>query len=322
MNSISELLHNPIYQYGFFMFIILTSLTLDILYLRRNKVGMRFKQALFQSVCWISLAVAYGYIIYLEKGRAATAEYFSAYIMEYSLSMDNIFVFILILNFFKVSDKYYALVLFWGILIAIILRLIFISAGSAIVSQFHWVLYFFGAFLIYTGYKILFTKEDDEFDPAKSPVYKLLNKYMPISDTEAGGRFFIREKGKRLATRLFVVIVIIATTDIVFALDSIPAAFAITRDSMLIITSNIFAVIGLRAMFFMLSNAVTMFRFLQQGISLVLMFIGIKMLIQYFDIHIHTEISLLVIIATLCLSIALSVLIKPSDNHNKHKASH
>jgi tellurite resistance protein TerC len=271
---------------------------------------MSLKQALFQSLCWVLLAVAYSLIIYLEKGRSAVAEYFSAYIMEYSLSMDNIFVFILILNFFRVSPKNYALVLFWGILIAIILRLIFITAGAAIVTQFHWVLYLFGAFLIYTGYKILFTNEEDEFDPADSPVYKLMNKYLPISDTEAGGKFFIREKGKRLATRLFVVIVIIATTDIVFALDSIPAAFAITRDSMIIITSNIFAVIGLRAMFFMLSNAVGMFRFLQQGISLVLMFIGAKMLIQYFDIHISTELSLLVIIATLGISILLSIIIK------------
>lgn len=271
---------------------------------------MSLKQALFQSVCWVSLAIGYSIIIYLEKGRGATAEYLSAYIMEYSLSMDNIFVFILILNYFRVSQKNYALVLFWGILCAIVLRLIFITAGAAIVSQFHWVLYLFGAFLIYTGYKILFTNEDNEFDPADSAIYKLMNKYLPITDTEAGGKFFIREKGKRLATRLFVVIVIIATTDIVFALDSIPAAFAITRDSMIIITSNIFAVIGLRAMFFMLSNAVGKFRFLQQGISLVLMFIGAKMLIQFFEIHISTELSLLVIVGTLGISILLSSIIK------------
>lgn len=269
---------------------------------------MRFKAALLQSLFWVSLAVAYAVIIYLEKGRTATAEYFSAYVMEYSLSMDNVFVFILILNFFRVSTKYYALVLFWGILMAIVLRLFFITTGAAIIQQFHWVLYIFGAFLIYTGYKILATKEEDQFDPADSPVYKLLNKYLPITDSEAGGKFFVREKGKRLATRLFVVIVIIATTDIVFALDSIPAAFAITRDSMLIITSNIFAVIGLRAMFFMLSNMVGLFRFLQQGISLVLIFIGSKMLLQYFDIHISTEWSLVVILVTLGLSVLLSVL--------------
>lgn len=268
---------------------------------------MSFKAALWQSLFWVSLAVAYAVIIYLEKGRTATAEYFSAYVMEYSLSMDNVFVFILILNFFRVSNRYYALVLFWGILMAIIFRLIFITAGAAIIHQFHWVLYLFGAFLIYTGYKILASKEEEQFDPAESPVYKLLNKYLPITDSEGGGKFFVREKGKRLATRLFVVIVIIATTDIVFALDSIPAAFAITRDSMLIITSNIFAVIGLRAMFFMLSNMVGMFRFLQQGISLVLMFIGVKMLIQYFDIHISTEWSLAVILATLGVSVLLSI---------------
>jgi tellurite resistance protein TerC len=282
---------------------------LDVLYLKRNKQGMTFRSAMWQSIFWISLAILYAVIIYLEKGRTATAEYFSAYVMEYSLSMDNIFVFILILNFFRVSTQYYALVLFWGILMAIVLRLIFISIGAAIIHQFQWILYLFGAFLTYTGFKLLVTRDDDKYDPAKSTVYKLINKYLPITDTEAGGKFFVIVKGKRLATRLFVVILIIATTDILFAIDSIPAAFAITRDSMLIITSNIFAVIGLRAMFFMLSNMVGMFRYLQHGISLVLMFIGMKMLVQYFNIHISTEWSLVAILATLGLSVLLSVLI-------------
>ncbi len=271
---------------------------------------MSFGQALLQSIAWVGLAVVYGFIIFLEKGQTATAEYFSAYIMEYSLSMDNIFVFILILKFFRISDKHYAIVLFWGILAAILLRIAFIVIGAALVSQAQWILYVFGAILIYTGYKLFVTKEEEGYDPSKSWILKLLNKYLPITDSEGGGKFFIREKGKRLATRLFVVIIIISTTDIIFALDSIPAAFAITQDTMVILTSNIFAVIGLRAMFFMLSNAVSKFRFLHHGISVVLIFIGVKMLIQIFDVHLSTEWSLLIIILTLTLSILLSLVVK------------
>lgn len=301
--------------YGFASVLVI-SLLLDINFLRKQSAGMSTKAAFMQSAAWVGLAVAYGVLLYYTDGRKVAAEYFSAYLMEYSLSMDNIFVFVLILSFFKISNKYYAKVLFYGILMAIVFRLLFISVGIAVVNQFHWVLYIFGAFLIYTGYKILFTNEEDQFDPAESAVYKLMKKYFPLVDDEANGNFTIIKDGKKYYSLLFTVIVIIGTTDIIFALDSIPAAFAITQNMLVIVTSNIFAVIGLRAMFFMLMKAVDQFRFLQQGISFVLIFIGLKMLAQIVDYHIGTEFSLAIIASILGGSVVMSLIIPSKKSEN------
>jgi tellurite resistance protein TerC len=241
--------------------------------------------------------------------------------MEKSLSVDNIFVFILIFSFFKIRNDHISRALFAGILMAIVFRVIFIALGVVLVERFHWLLYIFGAFLLYTGIKIFTVRQEDEFDPANSPVNKFLNRFLPIIHEDIEGKLTVRRNGKLFFTNMFVVIVMLATTDIIFALDSIPAVFAIVTESpnkqLIIYTSNIFAVLGLRALFFLLKGIVAKFEFLQQGIAIVLIFIGLKMLVTYFDIHVPTYISLLVILISLIGSVAYSVQVaKRKANEN------
>ena len=230
--------------------------------------------------------------------------------MEYSLSIDNIFVFILILNYFKVSRKYYQKVLFFGILGAIFFRAIFILLGMMIVEEFDWILYIFGAFLIFTGYKILMSGQEPEGHPVENIIYKFMKKYFNILMDEGDGKFLIHLDGKKYYSVLFLVVGVLASTDLIFAIDSIPAAFAISQNKLVVLTANIFAVMGLRAMFYLLVGMVNRFSFLQQGISFVLMFIGIKMLLVIFDWHILTEFSLVIIILMLSSSIVFSLLKK------------
>ncbi|MBA2422549.1 MAG: TerC/Alx family metal homeostasis membrane protein [Chitinophagales bacterium] len=287
---------------------LLIFLVLDIALLQRSNKPMSIKSALLQASGWVSMALGYGYLVYHYHGSESGLQYVSAYLMEYSLSMDNIFVFILILSYFKVSDKYYHKVLFYGIIGAVIFRIIFIFLGIVIVERFHWVLYIFGAILIYTGVKILVSKEENEFVPDKNLVYKILKRLFPLVDDEGDGNFTIERDGKKYYTILFVVIMIIASTDLVFALDSIPAVFAISQDRLVIVTSNIFAVMGLRAMFFLLKGMSDKFDYLQEGISLVLIFIGVKMLLEIFDLHIKTGWSLAVIVSILLTAIVASLI--------------
>jgi tellurite resistance protein TerC len=246
------------------------------------------------------------FLLYQESQKTAI-EYISAYLMEWSLSIDNIFVFILIFSFFKIHKEYYGRVLLLGILGAIIFRVIFITIGIALVTSFSWILYIFGAFLVYTGAKMFFVEQHAEFDPEKNKVYIFLQRLLPITNEESHGKFTKRIGGKKHFTMLFVVVILLATTDIVFALDSIPAVFAISTNKMVIYTSNIFAVLGLRSLFFLLRGAVSKFDYLQQGIAIVLVFIGTKMLIEYFDIHLPVYISLSVIILCLVGSIIFSL---------------
>jgi tellurite resistance protein TerC len=200
--------------------------------------------------------------------------------MEWSLSIDNIFVFILIFSSFSVKEKYFGRVLLIGILMAVVFRVIFITVGVALVNQFHWILYLFGVFLVYTGYKMFTVSDDEEFDPHDSKVYKWLKKILPLTPHDGEGRYVVRENGKRRYTTLFVVVIMLAAIDLVFALDSIPAVMGISQDKLVIYTSNIFAVLGLRSLFFLLRGAVSKFDYLQQGIAIVLVFIGLKMLGQ------------------------------------------
>ncbi len=287
---------------------LLIFLVLDIALLQRSNKPMSIKSATIQATGWISMALGYGYLVYHFHGSESGLEYVSAYLMEYSLSMDNIFVFILILSYFKVSDKYYHKVLFFGVLGAVIFRIIFIFLGIVIVERFSWVLYIFGGILIYTGVKILVSKEENEFIPDKNFVYKILKRLFPLVDDEGEGKFVIEREGKKYYTILFVVIMIIASTDLVFALDSIPAVFAISQDRLVIVTSNIFAVMGLRAMFFLLKGMADKFDYLQEGISLVLIFIGVKMLLEIFHLHVTTGWSLAIIVFILLTSIIVSLL--------------
>jgi len=300
-------------SYWVFGAVLVFAVILDLGLLSKRSKNITIKKAFYQTSFWISLALAFGIFVWYTEGQITAIEYISAYLMEWSLSIDNIFVFILIFSFFGVKNEYYGRVLLLGILGAIIFRIIFITIGIALVANFSWILYIFGAFLVFTGLKMFFVEQDDEFDPSKNKVYILLQKILPITKEDAGGKFTKRIGGKKYFTMLFVVIILLATTDIVFALDSIPAVFAITQNKMVIYTSNIFAVLGLRSLFFLLRGAVSKFDYLQQGIAIVLVFIGVKMLIEYFDIHIPIWISLSVIVLCLVGSIVFSIYNKKID---------
>ena len=300
-------------SYLVFGIILLFAIILDLGLLSKRSKIISIKKAFYQTLFWIGLALGFGFFVWYTEGRITAIEYISAYLMEWSLSIDNIFVFILIFSFFGIRKEYYARVLLLGILGAIIFRVIFITIGIALVANFGWILYIFGAFLVFTGVKMFFVEQDDQFDPSKNKVYVLLRKLLPITNEDAGGNFTKHIDGKKYFTMLFAVIILLATTDIVFALDSIPAVFAITQNKMVIYTSNIFAVLGLRSLFFLLRGAVSKFDFLQQGIAIVLVFIGVKMLIEYFDIHISVLVSLIVIIICLFGSIIFSLFFKKVD---------
>jgi tellurite resistance protein TerC len=307
-------------SYLVFGIVLLVAIVLDLGLLSKKSATISLKKALIQTIFWVVLAFAFGVFVWYEKGRTEALEYISAYMMEWSLSIDNIFVFILIFGFFKVKDNHEARALLIGILMAIVFRIIFITAGVVLVERFEWILYIFGAFLVYTGVKIFAVKknEDENFDPVKNPVYRFLNRFLPIVHDDVEGKFIVKKNGKRFFTNLFVIVILLATTDIVFALDSIPAVFAIvaSKEEMIIYTSNIFAVLGLRSLFFLLKGAVNKFEYLQQGIAIVLIFIGLKMLLEKF-VSIPAYISLMVIIICLAGSIVYSIQSAKSEAENK-----
>jgi tellurite resistance protein TerC len=292
--------------YLVFGIVLLVAVVLDLGLLSKRTAEMSIKKALLQTVFWVTLAFAFFGFLWYYEGHVMAIEYVSAYLMEWSLSIDNIFVFILIFTFFNIPPKYTARALLIGILMAIVLRILFITAGIALVSKFEWILYLFGAFLIYTGIKIFTAKQEDEFNLADNTVYKFLNRFFPIQHDDRSGKMVVRKDGKRYYTHMFVVVVLLATIDIVFALDSIPAIFAISQERLVIYTSNIFAVLGLRSLFFLLKGAVSKFEYLQQGIAIVLIFIGLKMLAEYFHFELPVWVSLLVIIVCLSGSILYS----------------
>jgi tellurite resistance protein TerC len=305
--------------------VILVAVLLDLGLLSKREVEMSIRKALLQTLLWVSLAVAFFIFLWFYDGQVPALEYISAYLMEWSLSIDNIFVFILIFSFFKIRADHIARALLIGILIAIVLRIIFITVGVALVERFEWLLYIFGAFLIYTGIKLFSTKQDEEFDAATNPVYKFLNRFLPIYHHDVSGRMVVRREGKRYYTNMFVVVVLLATTDIVFALDSIPAVFAIVTETrqdlkdLVIYTSNIFAVLGLRSLFFLLKGAVNKFTYLQQGIAIVLIFIGLKMLAEIFHVTVPVYISLLVIVLCLGGSIFYSIQATEKDKSSRKR---
>jgi len=290
---------------------LLIAVVLDLGLLSKRSTEVSIKKALLQTALWVALALGFFVFLFFYDTQDSALEYISAYLMEWSLSIDNIFVFILIFTFFKIHSDHVARALLIGILMAIVFRIIFITVGVALVERFYWILYIFGAFLIYTGIKIFAVKEDDQFDPANNPVNKFLNKFFPIIHEDISGKLIVRKNGKRFYTNMFVVVVVLATTDIVFALDSIPAVFAIvtksTNKELIIYTSNIFAVLGLRSLYFLLKGAVNKFAYLQQGIAIVLIFIGLKMLAEIFHVDVPVYISLLVIVLCLGGSILYSV---------------
>jgi tellurite resistance protein TerC len=284
--------------------VILALLFLDLAVWNREGRVIPFKQALISSLWWILLAGAFAFFIHVRMSPTKSLEFVTGYLVEEALSVDNLFVFILLFKYFKVPPEQERTVLFWGIIGALIMRGVFIVAGVALVQRFHWILYLFGAFLIYTGFKLM-GGDDDQVDPSKNLVLKWSRKLLPVTDHYDGGKFFAHGHGRLLVTPLFVVLLVVETTDILFATDSIPAILAISRDPFVVYTSNVFAILGLRSLFFALSGLMKLFHYLNYGLAVVLMFIGAKMLAS-FRYHVPTWAALLVIAGVLGLSVVAS----------------
>jgi tellurite resistance protein TerC len=286
---------------------VLAMLVLDLGVFHRRTHTVRFREAMIWSVVWIVLAAGFAVVIFFWHGRTPALEFVTGYVIELSLSVDNLFVFLLIFRYFQVPPGHQHKVLFWGILGALIMRAIFIAAGVGLITRFHWIVYVFGAFLVYSGIK-LFRQGEAEIHPEKNPVLRLFRRWVPVTKDYEGDKFFVRRAGL-LATPLLVVLVVVETTDLLFAVDSIPAILAITRDAFIVYTSNVFAILGLRSMYFALAGMMEMFRYLHYGLSLVLMFVGAKMLVSHYY-ELSTIVALSVVGGILLVSV-LASLMKP-----------
>ncbi|HEY8919645.1 MAG TPA: TerC/Alx family metal homeostasis membrane protein [Chitinophaga sp.] len=295
------------WTYLIFGIVIVLALIFDLGLLSKKSTTVSIKKALLQTCFWVGLSLVFFGFVWYENGHETAISYLSAYLMEWSLSIDNIFVFILIFGFFKIKESSYARVLLIGILMAIVLRAIFITIGAALIARFTWILYVFGAFLVYTGIKMFVVDQDEEFKPEENIAYRFMSKYMRITHEEPHGRFTVKKNNKVYFTSLSIVVVMLAVTDVLFALDSIPAVFAISQEPLVVYTSNIFAVLGLRSLFFLLRGAVDQFDYLQQGIAIVLIFIGLKMLVEIFHVHLPVYLSLIVIVCCLGGAILYSI---------------
>lgn len=293
---------------GFHVFVFIM-LALDLGVFNKHLHKISVKEASIWTVVWISLALLFNIFIYFELGKIKALEFLTGYVIEYSLSVDNIFVFILIFSYFAVKDKYQHKVLFWGILGALIMRGIFIFAGVALINRFNWIVLIFGGFLVFTGIKMLFQSEA-EVDPDKNIIIRFFKKFLPVSHNIHGDKLFVRENHKLYATPLFLVLIVIESSDLIFAVDSIPAILAISHDRFIVYTSNIFAILGLRSLYFAVAGIMGYFRFLKIGLAFVLSFVGLKMLASFFHFEIPILISLAVIILILLISILASVFIK------------
>src|SRR3989339_1701092 len=296
------------YLFILFGVVIVGFMIADLGYFNKTNHRIEPKSALIQSLFWIAISVAFSFLIFLFMGRDLAAEFLSAYVTEKMLSVDNLFVIMLIFSYFKLEEKYHHRVLFWGIMGAIVFRAIFIGFGSIIISQFHWVLYIFGALLLYTGIKLLRDKKEEHVDFEKNHIIRLARRFLPFSPNHHGGRFFVKEGGKLVLTSLFLIMLLVEGTDIIFAVDSIPAVFAISQNPFIVFTSNIFAIMGLRALFFLIESVLHRFHHLQKGLAFILLFIGLKMLSGIFGVHISSLISFGIIMLALSMSIVLSIL--------------
>jgi len=304
---------NPVF-WVIFSLIIIVMLALDLGIFNKKSHEIKLKEALLWVVVWISLAMIFNLIVLSQFGKTKALEFLTAYVIEYSLSIDNIFVFIMVFSFFSVRKEYQHKVLFWGILGAVIMRAVFIFAGVALINRFQWIVIIFGAFLVFTGLKMLLQKEEAKVDPEKNSLVRLFRKFLPVTDQLHGDSFFVRKDGKNYATPLFIVLLIIESTDLIFAVDSIPAVLAISKDTFIVFTSNIFAILGLRSLYFAVSGIMGLFRYLKVGLAFVLTFVGLKMLAAYFHFEIPVTLSLSIIVLILLLSIIASVIIKRGDS--------
>lgn len=301
---------------GFNVFV-LAMLALDLGVFHRDAHEVSVKEALGWSVVWIGLAAVFNVLLYFfwdkmspassySNGEAALA-FLTGYLIEKSLSVDNIFVFVLVFTYFSVPAKYQHRVLFWGVLGALIMRGVMIALGAALIKEFHWIIYIFGAFLVFTGIKMAFHR-NEEIHPEKNPLIRLFRRLMPVTEQYEGDKFFVRKAGVLMATPLFLVLLMVETTDLIFAVDSIPAIFAVTQDPFLVYTANVFAILGLRSLYFVLSGMVHKFHYLKLGLSVVLTFVGVKMLLIDTAFKIPTAISLLVVAGVIAISIVASLL--------------
>jgi tellurite resistance protein TerC len=289
-----------------FTVFVLGMLALDLGVFSRKPHEIKFKEAMAWTIVWVSLAMIFNAWIYFEYGSHKALEFLTGYLVEEALSVDNIFVFIILLSSFAVPKVYQHRVLFWGVVGAIVMRAIFIGLGVALISRFHWIMYVFGAILIFTGIKLLLQSDDHEPHPEKNPIYKLARRLIPAVSEYHGKNFTIVQNGRRYATPLLLVLIAIEATDLVFAVDSIPAVFAITTDPFIVYTSNIFAILGLRSMYFLLAGVLDKFHYLKIGLALVLLFVGAKMVIvDWYKIPIFA--SLITIGGLLALSVIASI---------------
>jgi tellurite resistance protein TerC len=295
---------NQLFFWIVFNLFVLAVLALDLWVLHRPSPIMKFREALGWSVTWIALAAGFAVLVYFWHGRVASLEFVTSYVIELSLSVDNRFVFLLIFRYFRVPPGYQHEVLVWGILGALVMRGVFIFAGVSLIRQFHWVSYAFGAFLVYGGARLL-RHESMEVHPEKNPVLRVFRRWMPVTEDYEGSRFFVR-RGTLYATPLFIVVLVVETTDLLFAVDSIPAVLAITLNAFIVYTSNVFAILGLRSMYFALAGVMEMFEYLHYGLSLILIFVGGKMLVAHYY-RISTGITLAVVAGVLLISGLASV---------------
>ena len=295
-----------------FWVIVLAALFIDLAVLNKHHGKVSMKEAAVMVCAWISLAALFGGAIWLVEGPRHALEFYTGYVLEYSLSVDNMFVFIMIFSYFAIPHNSQPKALLWGILGAVVLRFIFIFLGVKLISMFSWTIYVFGALLVFTAAKMLLQKEDDNFDPSQSFILKVLKKFMPLKTDYHGENFFVLENAKRYATPLFAAVLVIEMSDLIFAVDSIPAVLSITQDTFLVYSSNIFAIIGLRSLYFLLSGMAGKFPYLKYGISVILFFVGVKMLISH-HFKIPVTASLGVIVGILALSILASKFFPPKE---------
>ena len=308
-----EVVSMPLWAWILFYILVLMMLLIDLKsFGRKGQHEVSVSEALKMSAVWIGISLLFCagiYWMYPSDPHEKAMEFLAGYLIEKSLSMDNLFVFLTLFSFFGVQRKYQHEVLFWGIFGALVLRSIFIFAGTAMIQNFEWILGIFGLFLIYTGIKMFGHNDNGQVDPSKNIIVKLFKKFFPVTDQMHEDRFFIIENGKRLATPLFIALLVIETTDVAFAVDSIPAVFSVSRDPFIVLTSNIFAILGLRALYFALAAVAKYFTYLKYGLGIILSFVGVKMLLALYEIDVPTPLSLFIIFGVLVLSMGLSVVV-------------
>ncbi|MEW5800148.1 MAG: TerC family protein [Bacteroidota bacterium] len=304
-----------------FNLFVLLMLALDLGVFHKQSHEVKMKEALIWSAVWITLALVFNSLIYYYwdwmspaseySNSEASLAFLTGYLIEKSLSVDNVFVFLMVFTYFKVPSTYQHKVLFWGILGALVMRAIFIFTGVALIEKFHWMIYLFGALLIFTGIRMV-TQKDKKLEPEKNPIIKTFRKWFPVTDEYHGSRFFTKIEKRKFATPLFVVLLFIETTDVIFAVDSIPAILAITSNPFIVYTSNVFAILGLRALYFALAGIMGLFHYLHYGLSLILVFVGSKMiLVDFFKIEI--QVSLGIVLGILLISVIASKLFPPKE---------